>query len=86
MTDQGEVWARFAYRADELDVDSPTGAMRDLYARHETDMAAVRQALPAQPGQVGASPIWAAAGWARPPGWPRALRPRLVLPLRGLCG
>ena len=28
--------------------------MRDLYARHETDMAAARQALAAQPGQVGA--------------------------------
>lgn len=28
--------------------------MRDLYARHETDMAAARRALAAQPGQVGA--------------------------------
>jgi hypothetical protein len=28
--------------------------MRDLYDRHETDMAAARRALAAQPGQVGA--------------------------------
>lgn len=43
-----------ACRASELEVDSPTGAMRALYARHETDMAAARQALATQPGQVGA--------------------------------
>ena len=54
QADQGEVWDLLACRASELDVDSPTGAMRDLYARHETDMAAARQALTAQPGQVGA--------------------------------
>jgi hypothetical protein len=54
QADQGEVWDLLACRASELDVDSPTGAMRDLYARHETDMAAARQALAAQPGQVGA--------------------------------
>lgn len=28
--------------------------MRDVYARHQTDMTAARQALAAQPGQVGA--------------------------------
>ncbi len=54
MADQGEVWAQLACRADELEVDSPTGAMRDLYARHETDVAAARRVLAAQPGQVGA--------------------------------
>ena len=51
--DQDEVWAQLACRADELDVDSPTGAMRDLYVRYETDMAVARRALAAQPGQVG---------------------------------
>ena len=54
MADQGRVWAQLACRANELDVDSLTGAMRDVYARHETDMTAARQALAAQPGQVGA--------------------------------
>ncbi len=51
---QGEVWAQLACRADELDVDSPTGAIRDLYASHATEMAAARQALASQPGQLGA--------------------------------
>jgi ARG/rhodanese/phosphatase superfamily protein len=54
MADQGEVWAQLACRASELDVDSPTGAMRDLYASHDRDLTAARQALAAQPGQVGA--------------------------------
>jgi len=54
MADQGGVWEHLACRASELRVDSPTGAMRDLYARHETDMTAARQTLAAQPGQVGA--------------------------------
>jgi len=35
-------------------VDSATGAMRDVYARHQADMTAARQVLAAQPGQVGA--------------------------------
>jgi hypothetical protein len=46
--------AHLADRASQLRVDSPTGAMRDVYARHQTDMMAARQALAAQPGQVGA--------------------------------
>jgi hypothetical protein len=54
MADQGEVWDQLADRAEELQVDSPTGAMRDLYVRYDTDLGAARQALAAQPGQVGA--------------------------------
>jgi hypothetical protein len=52
--DQGGVWEHLADRASQLQVNSPTGAMHDVYARHEADMAAARQALAAQPGQVGA--------------------------------
>jgi hypothetical protein len=62
MADQGEVWAQLSMRASELDVDSPTGALRDLYASHESDLAAARQALAAQPGQVGAV-IYMANRW-----------------------
>ena len=62
MAGQGEVWAQLSMRASELDVDSPTGAMRDLYASHESDLAAARQALAAQPGQVGAI-IYIANRW-----------------------
>ena len=63
MADQGAVWEQLADRASELEVDSPTGAMRDLYARQEPDMAAARQALAAQLGQVGALTIWPVGGW-----------------------
>jgi hypothetical protein len=62
MADQGEVWAQLACRASELDVASLTGAMRDLYAGHESELAAARQALGAQPGQVGAL-IYMANRW-----------------------
>jgi hypothetical protein len=51
--DQGQVWACLADRASQLRVDSATGAMRDVYARHQAAMTAARQALAAQPGQVG---------------------------------
>lgn len=60
--DQGEVWAHLADRASQLRVDSATSAMRDVYARHQTDMTAARQALAAQPGQVGAL-IYMAGRW-----------------------
>ena len=62
LADQGEVWAQLSARASELDVDSPTGAMRDLYARHERDLTTARQALAVQPGQVGAL-IYMANRW-----------------------
>jgi hypothetical protein len=51
--DQGVVWSQVAQRAAEHSVESPTGAMRDLYARYDAEMTAARQALAAQPGQVG---------------------------------
>jgi hypothetical protein len=84
--DQGGVWEHLAERASQLRVDSATGAMRDLYARYDTDMAAARRTLAAQPGQVGAL-VYMGARWV---GLDllagRALRPRLAPPLRGLCG
>jgi hypothetical protein len=52
--DQREVWAHLADRASQLRVNSATGAMRDVYARHPTDLTEARQALAAQPGQIGA--------------------------------
>jgi hypothetical protein len=65
------VRAQIADRASELDVDSSTGAMRDLYARHETDIAAARQTLAAQPGPHFMSPT--GVGGTRPAGRPWAL-------------
>ena len=56
QADQAEVWAQLASRQDQLSVDSPTGAMRDLYARHATELGAGRQALATQ------SSTWAPKG------------------------
>ena len=60
--DQSVVWAQLADRASQLRVDSETGAMRDVYARHQTELMAARQALAAQPGQLGAL-VWIAGQW-----------------------
>jgi ARG and Rhodanese-Phosphatase-superfamily-associated Protein domain len=62
QADQGAVWAHLADRASRLRVDSATGAMRDVYASHQTDLTAARQALAAQPGQVGAL-VYMAGRW-----------------------
>jgi hypothetical protein len=61
--DQMAVWEHLAQRASELDVDSATSAMRDVYAHHDQDMAAARRELTAQPGQVGAI-VYIAGRWA----------------------
>jgi hypothetical protein len=60
--DQGEVWEDVAQRAMLFRVESPTGAMRDVYERHERDVAAAREALAARPQQVGAI-VWIAGTW-----------------------
>ena len=62
QADQGEVWAQLASRAAELQVDSVTEAMREVYARHEEDMMVTRRALAAQPGQAGAL-VYLAGRW-----------------------
>lgn len=79
--------AQIADRASELDVDSSTGAMCDLYTRYDTDVAAARQALAAQLGQVGAlmyvGTRWVGLDLLAGPGlFTRAWPPTL----RGLCG
>ena len=53
-SDQNEIWAGVAARSHRFQVESPTGAMRDVYTRFETDLAAFREALAPRPGQVGA--------------------------------
>lgn len=90
--DQGEVWAHLADRASQLRVDSATGAMRDVYARHQTDLTAARQALAVQPGQVGAL-VYIAGRWVgldllAGPGlfgraWPVSARAMWPMPLAG---
>jgi ARG/rhodanese/phosphatase superfamily protein len=53
-SDQGDIWARLSMKAADQEVDSPTGAMSDFYARHAQQMDAARAALAPRPGQVGA--------------------------------
>lgn len=60
--DQGEVWARLSQRAADLQVDSASEAMHDVYARHEAHLSAARRALDARPGQVGAL-VYIAGRW-----------------------
>jgi hypothetical protein len=86
VADQMAMWDHLAERAFELEVHSNTGAMRDVYARHETHMAAARQALAAVPGQVGAVVYRGPPGGARSAARPRPLRPHLAAALCGLCG
>ena len=72
-------------------VDSPTGAMRELYARYGTNLAAARQALAARRARSGPSytyihigaPRWVGLDLLAGPGlFSRAWPP----PRRGLCG
>jgi hypothetical protein len=76
---QAEVWDDLAAFADERGVTSPTGAMHDVYVHHAGEIGAAREALAAQPGQVGAivhvSGQWAGLDLLATPGlfaslWP----------------
>jgi hypothetical protein len=61
-SDQGEIWTGVAERSSRLEVDSPTGAMRDVFTRLEDDLAAARQALAPRAEQVGAL-VFLAGRW-----------------------
>jgi hypothetical protein len=51
---QSAVWDAVHERAMDLRVASPTGASSDLYRARESDLRALEDAFPAQPGQCGA--------------------------------
>jgi len=53
-SDQGEIWHGLSLKAAAHDVESPTGAMSDFYARYTQQMDAARATLARRPGQVGA--------------------------------
>lgn len=61
-SDQGAIWSDLEERATAHRVDSPTGAMRDIYVKHEETVAAARTALAARPRQVGAL-VYIAGQW-----------------------
>ena len=62
-SNQGGVWDELASKTIAHKIHSPTGAMRDFYARYEDDMAAARQALAPAPGQIGAI-VYVSGRWA----------------------
>ena len=62
-SDQGEIWKDVAARADAMRLQSPTGAMHDLYDRYQADIEAALGALAPAPGQVGAL-VWLSGEWA----------------------
>ncbi len=62
-SDQGEVWNDLADKAAFLRVESPTGAMHEVYDRYGEEMAAARDALAPAPEQIGAI-AYVAGEWA----------------------
>lgn len=52
--DQHDVWDNIAACSETLSVDSPTGAMADIYETYEQHLDRYREAIKAQDGQVGA--------------------------------
>lgn len=61
--DQLEVWEALAQKVEAHDVQSPTGAMHDFYARYEPEIAKAREGLAPVPGQVSAV-AYVAGRWA----------------------
>lgn len=50
---QGQIWADINYMACRLQVESPTGAMSDIYEAREKDLEAYLKAFTLVPGQKG---------------------------------
>src|SRR5437879_3199107 len=53
QSDQAYIWKSPAARQHELDTRTPMGAMHDVFERHDPTIAAAREALGAQPRQIG---------------------------------
>jgi hypothetical protein len=51
--DQGEVWDTVRKREVELQTDSPTGAMSDLYVQRADELDRHQRAIRRRPGQLG---------------------------------
>lgn len=52
--EQGEVWSLVADKVQRHAAAAPTGALRDVFARREDDLAAMRAAVRRRDGQIGA--------------------------------
>jgi hypothetical protein len=53
-SDQADVWADIAAKSERLSVESPTGAMEEIFVRHSDFIERALKALPAVEQQVGA--------------------------------
>jgi hypothetical protein len=54
ISDQGAIWEEIASKAMDLSVNSPTGAMRDIYEQHRRRVGDYARAFEAVDGQCGA--------------------------------
>src|SRR5881296_1253415 len=62
QSDQAYIWKSLAARERDLDTQTPLGAMHDVFERHDGPIAAAREALGAQPGQIG-SLVYLSGRW-----------------------
>jgi len=52
-SDQGQIWQDISAKSARFSVDSPTGAMEDVFASRDRDLKAYEDAFRTYPGQVG---------------------------------
>src|SRR2546428_12341808 len=62
QSDQAYIWKSLAARERELDTQTPMGAMHDVFERHDPTIAGAREALGAQPRQIG-SLVYLSGRW-----------------------
>ena len=62
QSDQAYIWKSLAARERELDTQTPMGAMHDVFERHDRTIAGAREALGAQPRQIG-SLVYLSGRW-----------------------
>ena len=62
QSDQAYIWKSLAARERQLDTQTPMGAMHDVFERHDPTIAGAREALGAQPRQIG-SLVYLSGRW-----------------------
>src|SRR5436309_13359340 len=65
QSDQAYIWKSLAARERQLDTQTPMGAMHDVFERHDPTIAGAREALGAQPRQIG-SLVYLSGRWVGP--------------------
>src|SRR5262245_48597630 len=62
QSDQAYIWKSLAARERQLETPTSTGAMHDVFERHDRTIAGAREALGAQPRQIG-SLVYLSGRW-----------------------